>query len=707
MIGDPRPRDNDDSAVDRRWRERANREPEEAQVAEVLREFESAVVAPDGTAYRASACGGEARDGTRRWHGWIEFEDNSGGRTIRTPRETTQRNRTDTAYWASGLTLHYLEGALRRALDPNVIRIRKPRHAAPAFEAPAPDFTSSAGASSAKVQRIRRGTSLAAAIAKPRREVKCVAPPPVPTRSTLDFTSIGGMHGLKEQVRRIVDTIHLHRDDARSYGIVRNGILLYGPPGCGKTFFAQATAGEFALRFLRVPLESTVSKYVGGAPEAIERVFREARARTPCLLLFDEFDAIACRRDEVLTVHEQQMVNALLQQLDVHRDVPGLLIVAATNRFEDLDPAVIREGRFDYKVRIPEPDFDARREILRVLLGNRPHAPGLNTARLARDLEGFTAARIQNLVNEAALLALESGVPIAQRHFRAAYRAQVSVGRYRGTRLGWDDLILSAKTKRKLQSIQKFIENPQLVRRLGIAAPSGILLFGPPGTGKTTIARVLASETEASFFAANAAEIFSKWLGESERQVKDLFARARERVPAIVFIDEIDAVAERRGEAQSAADHARNAVVNTFLAEMDGLDSSTRIFVIGATNRAGLLDEALLRPGRLGEAIEIALPDATDRLALLKLLSKQMHLDPSVVLGDLAAGTEGASGADLKGLCTLAGQHAFVRELESAGAAAAVTGSDFNHALEEVRSRQIWTRREHPIGFGLESAEAR
>jgi transitional endoplasmic reticulum ATPase len=659
-------------------------------VAELFREFESAIVAPDGITYSARACGSEARDGTPRWHGWIEFVDRDSGTTIRTQRETTQRSRTDTAYWANGLTPRYLEGTLQRALNPTIIWIRHSRRPRPTFDAPAPD-------------RISVGDCCSHITAAPKARPVVAQPKPVPAPSPTSFASVGGMSGLKEQIRRIVETIHLHRDRARSYGIIRNGILLYGPPGCGKTFFAQATAGEFGLRFLRVPLESAVTKYIGGAPEAMDRVFREARARTPCLLLFDEFDAIACKRDELVTVQDQQMVNALLEQLDAHREAPGLLIVAATNRFEDLDPAVIRDGRFDYKVRIPEPDFDARREILRVLLNNRPHASGINMARLARDLEGFSAARIQNLVNEAALLALEAGVPIANRHLRAGYRAQTTASRYGGARLGWDDLILPTATKQKLQSIEKFIEKPQLARRLGVTPPSGILLFGPPGTGKTTIARVLASETDASFLAVNAAEIFSKWLGESERQVKELFARAHERLPAIVFLDEIDAVVERRGEALSGADHARNAVVNTFLAEMDGIDASTRIFVIGATNRPELLDEALLRPGRLGETIEIPLPGRIDRLTMLKLFSKKMRLDSSVELEHLATRTEGASGADLRGLCTLAGRNAFLRGLETAEAAPAVTGDDFERALDELRTRPTWTRTGRPIGFRRES----
>jgi transitional endoplasmic reticulum ATPase len=701
-------------------------------MAEVFREFESPIVAPDGATYEARVCGAPARDGTRRWHGWIEFIDSTSGSVIRTPRETTQRNRADTAYWASGLTLHYLEGALDRALHRNVIRIRPSAPGKSAFDGPAPDFARPDQAPSiegpceesqdrpsepsvlrlgplrvryrwlaAEVGSARRTH---AAAAKERKHTAVAKESPDPTPPTPDFSSVGGMNALKNQVRRIVDTIHLHRDEARSYGIVRNGILFYGPPGCGKTFFAQAMAGEFGLHFLRVPLESAVTKYVGGAPEAIERVFHAARRRTPCLLFFDEFDAIACQRDDAGALHEQQMVNALLQQLDAHRDVPGLLIVAATNRFEDLDPAAVRDGRFDYKVRIPEPDFDARREILRVLLDKRPHAGGIKTMRLAHDTEGFSAARIRDLVDQAALLALEEHLPIGQRHFRAAYRAQVAAHRYGGARLDWDGLILPTETKQQLQALQKFIENPQLARQLGVAPPSGLLLFGPPGTGKTTIARVLASETDASFLSVNATEIFSKWMGESERQMKELFARAHERVPAIVFIDEIDAIAERRGEAVSGADHERNAVVNTFLAEMDGIEASARVFVIGATNRIELLDEALLRPGRLGETIEIGLPDAACRLSMLQLFSKRMTLEQSVDLESLAARTEGASGADLRGLCTLAGRNAFVRELDSARTSPAVTGADFERALDELRARQTWMGTARPIGFRQESA---
>lgn len=622
-------------------------------MAEVLVEFQALVVASSGAAYRARACGGEARDGTRRWQGWIEFVPLHGGPTIRTPRETTQPNRSDTAYWAGGLTPVYLKGALRRALDSNWV----------VAGSPTPPLS--------------------------------VSGSPTP----ITFSSVGGMSALKAQVRRIIETIHSQPDQAQRYGIVRNGILLHGPPGCGKTFFAKAMAGEFAYHFLRIPLERAVTRYVGGAPEAIEGVFREAEANLPCLLFFDEFDAVACKRRDAITIHEQQMVNALLQQLDTHREMPGLLIVAATNRFEDLDPAVIREGRFDYKIKIPKPDLEARQEILRVLIKDRPHDPSLDMAGLARDLDGCSASQIRSIVDEAALMALEARAPVDNDHLRMAYRAHSTASRYGGMTLGWDDLILPAETKRKLRLIQKFIENPQLVRDLGVAAPTGILLFGPPGTGKTTIGRVLASETEATFLSVNAADILSKWLGDSERHVKELFTQARDHVPAIIFIDEIDALLEQRGEALSGGDHARNAVVNTFLAEMDGIDAAARIFVIGATNRPELLDPALMRPGRLSEAIEISVPDASGRKALLKQFSKKMRLTRSVDLENLVSQTEGASGADLKGLCTLAGRNAFLRQVEADGTSPAVTMDDFAKAVIELSARESWTAKERVIGF--------
>jgi transitional endoplasmic reticulum ATPase len=660
-------------------------------MGEVLVEFDELVFARDGTAYYARACGDKAPDRARLWHAWIEFAPAVGGTVIRTPRETTQPDKANAERWASGLTSVYLEGALGRALHWGLIAV-EPSHSLTTGR----DALSHAAAPPKSVRKLVRRRRRTRESKHERTSRRTWSPP-------IGFARVGGMEELKSQIRRIVETVHVRQEDARRYGIVRNGILLHGPPGCGKTFFAQAIAEEFGLHFLSVPLETALSKYVSGAPDAIQRLFQEARSKRPCLLFFDEFDAIARKRQDASMHYEQQMVDVLLQHLDTYRETPGLLIVAATNRFEDLDPAVVREGRFDYKVKVTNPDFEARLAILKTLIAGRPHGRQLRLVELAHDLEGLSAAQIRSVVDEAALAALEAGQPIRAEHLRAAYQAHVAASRYGGVPLAWGDLIVPAETKRKLQFIQQFIENPQIVRQLGITPPSGILLSGPPGTGKTTIARVLASESRASFFAISAADIFSKWLGESEQRVKELFTRARAQVPAIIFIDEIDAITERRAESDSAGDRVRNSVVNMFLVEMDGLDSSTRVFVIGATNRPELLDEALLRPGRLGERIDIPLPDAAARKALLKLFTKKMRLAASVDLDRLTAQTEGASGAQLKGLCTLAGRNAFVRALDARGIAPAarevgptVAQDDFEQAWRDLAAT---ARRRLPIGF--------
>ncbi len=522
--------------------------------------------------------------------------------------------------------------------------------------------------------------------------------PPAESPATVDFSKVGGMNALKDQVRRIIAVVHQRRDEAQRYGIGRNGILLYGPPGCGKTFFAEAIAGEFGLKFLRVSLGSMVTKYVGGAPEAIEKVFAEARDNTPCLLFFDEFDSIAGRRDDQGSNHEQQMVNTLLQQIDATRDVAGVVIMAATNRLKEIDPAAIREGRFDYKVKIYRPDFDARREILHVLLRDRPHDDNVDATAMAHAMEGFSAAQVRSVVDGAAMAAMETHAPISPDHLEAALQERIAERRYDGPRLEWNDLILPTEAMRKLQFVERFIENPQLVRELGVDPPTGWLLHGPPGTGKTTIARVLASQTDASFFAVNAADVFSKWFGQSEQRVREIFEQARDNVPAIIFIDEIDSVLGSRAEGGSGGTRAANAVVNTFLAEMDGIAATRRIFVVGATNRPELVDDAALRPGRLSEAIEIGLPDIEGRLALLGLFTRRMKLGEQVDLASIAIAAQGASGADLRGLCTAAGRNAVLRELDSESADPAVTAADFSGALEELFPERAWASTQK-IGF--------
>lgn len=521
----------------------------------------------------------------------------------------------------------------------------------------------------------------------------------VPGKPKYAFADVGGMEKLKDEIRQIMKVIHTERTSARQYKIEKNGILLYGPPGCGKTFFAEAVAGEYGLNFFKVSISSVMSKWIGESAQNISKVFREALGKLPCLIFFDEFDAIAAKRGEIAGHMEyRQLVDSLLQEIDRHHSVEGLVIMAATNHLEDLDKSVIRDGRFDYKVRIEKPDYEARLGILQARLRGRPAETDLDLSRFAKDTEGFSAAQLSLVINDASLAAMEEKRSIGNSHLQQAYKKQLARDRFAGKRLGWDSLILEEGTKSKLQFIEKFIEHPKMVDALGIEAPTGVLLYGPPGTGKTTIARVLASEVEASFYPISASDVYSKWFGESEKKVKEIFEKARDNPPSIIFIDEIDSILSKRGAAESGGEAARNTIINLFLSEMDGISDNRGVFVVGATNRAELLDEAALRPGRLSEKIEIKLPASEQRLQMLGLFTRKMRLAEDVRLEELSKLAENFSGADLEGLCGLAGRNALMRTLSQAETPSIQMG-DFLKALEEVKPKVAEKKR---IGFSQE-----
>jgi transitional endoplasmic reticulum ATPase len=489
------------------------------------------------------------------------------------------------------------------------------------------------------------------------------------------FADLGGMRQLKEEIKKTMNIVLLEKEKARKYGIEKNGILLYGPAGCGKSFVAEAIAGEFKLSFVRAGLASVY-------PGWIEKTFEDALLQLPCLLFFDEFESIAAQRGKVAHFFEEQkLVNAFLQEFDNYRRFPGLVIAAATNNPDALDKAATREGRFDYKIKIQKPDFDARMEILQVKLKGRPVTEDIEYASLATKTEGFSTAKLARVVNEAAIAALEEDRRISNRHLSKALEAEAAQNKFEGKKKTWDDLILNEKTKRELQVIGRLIENPDQAKGMGVDSPSGVLLYGPPGTGKTTIGRVLASQLNASFYLVTPADVYSKWLGESEEKVREIFEKARANKPSIIFLDEIDALLTERSDGGSGS-HWANTIVSLFLMEMDGLNSEPGVLVIGATNRHDLLDEALLRPGRLSEKIEIPLPSEKEREALFKLFTKKMKLDDAVRFDALAKDTDGSTGADIEDVCNHAGRSAFMRVVERGGEPV-VSHSDFEHSLVE------------------------
>ena len=504
------------------------------------------------------------------------------------------------------------------------------------------------------------------------------------------FEDVGGMDELKQEVRDTVGLMLEHPEDAERYGIEWNGILLHGPPGVGKTFFAGAIAGEYRLSFIHVSTGDLVAGIVGQSARNIDKAFETALQNLPCLLFFDEFDSVAQRRDNTPDQESRRTVNQLLTSLEAHREERGLLVMAATNSIQHLDPAVIRPGRFDRHIRIDLPDAEARRAIFRTELDDRPVAAEIDLDALVQRTEGMTPAAIEKIVDMAALDVFREASHTGQNLELDSEHLLSAIERYGGEdrptveHWTWDSLILPPAIKAQLQQLQAVIEDPESARRFGVDPPTGLLLAGPPGTGKTTVAKVLAAQARCSFYPISGADVMSKWVGESERNIRQLFERARENRPSIIFIDEIDAIAGRRGEVQVHDTH-----VNQLLAEIDGVAGQRGVFIIGATNRPDQLDPAMLRGGRLSRTIVLGLPDEAGRLAMLRLHTARMPT-VAVRLEELARETEGLSPADLKALCQEAALAAMARTAGGTGngaeAASAVTHEDFTEALERLRA---------------------
>jgi SpoVK/Ycf46/Vps4 family AAA+-type ATPase len=509
------------------------------------------------------------------------------------------------------------------------------------------------------------------------------------------FAQVGGMDALKAELRDTVGLLLAFAGEADVYRLSWNGILLHGPPGVGKSFLAKATAGEFGLALLHVATGDLVSAYSGGSAANVERVFRAAAANIPCLLFFDEFDSVAQRRDDWPDQEARRTVNQLLQSLETYRPVRELVVMAATNDLEGLDPAVIRPGRFDRHVRVDLPDQAARASILAAQLRGRPAAARLDLDELAERTEGLTPAALAQVVEAAALDAFRAAslsghvVELTTDHLLRALERRGGSDRPTVEHWSWDQLVLPEDVKEELREIQALVEDPERGRAYGLGPPSGLLLTGPPGTGKTTIARVLAAQARCSFYPVSGADVTSKWLGESERAIQRLFERARANRPAIVFLDEIDAIAGRRDEPDSYGPQ-----VNELLEELDGVAGRSGVLVIGATNRPDRLDPAILRGGRLARTIQIPLPDPAGRRRLLELMTERMPL-VAVDLDHLVERTEGWSGADLRALCQQAALNGLVRDRRAitnhrpglAELPPAVLTTDFDEAFSELGRR--------------------
>ncbi|RLJ07543.1 MAG: hypothetical protein DRP16_03250 [Candidatus Aenigmatarchaeota archaeon] len=521
---------------------------------------------------------------------------------------------------------------------------------------------------------------------------------------TITYEDIGGLHDAIQKIREMVELPLRHPELFTRLGIEPpKGVLLYGPPGTGKTLLAKAVANESGASFFSINGPEIMSKWYGQSEENLRKVFEEAEKNAPAVIFIDEIDAIAPKREEVSGEVERRVVSQILTLMDGLKSRGKVIVIAATNRPNALDPALRRPGRFDREIEIGVPDQKGRKEILQIHTRNMPLEDDVSLEWLASVTYGFVGADLEALCKEAAMLALRRVLPqiswkkeeelppevleklrVTKRDFENALKiVEPSAMRevlVEVPKVRWKDIGGLENVKKTLQEIVEWpLKHPDSFKRLGIKPPKGILLYGPPGTGKTLLAKAVANESDANFISIKGPEVFSKWVGESEKHIREIFKKARQVAPTVIFFDEIDSLAPARGI--SAGTRVNENVVSQILTEMSGLEELHNVVVIAATNRPDILDPALLRPGRFDRQIFVPAPDEKARLEILKVHTRDMPLSKDVNLKKLAKETEGCSGADLEALVREAGLEALRKSFR----AKAVTKKDFENALKKIR----------------------
>ncbi|MFA5931247.1 MAG: CDC48 family AAA ATPase [archaeon] len=490
------------------------------------------------------------------------------------------------------------------------------------------------------------------------------------------YEDIGGLGEQVKKVREMVELPMKHPELFQKLGIVPpKGILLYGPPGTGKTLLAKAVANEAQVHFISISAPEIMGKFVGEAEERVRNIFKDAQENAPSIIFIDEIDSIAPKRDEVVGEVERRVVAQLLSLMDGLEGRGEVIVMAATNRVNSIDEALRRPGRFDREIEFTVPDKKSREQILNIHTRGMPLvAEGIekvDLAYFASLTHGFVGADLQALAKEAAMKALRRYLPkidleeetippevlenlkITQADFVEGLKdVQPSALREVAIEIPnihWNQIGALEEVKQELkQAVEWPIKNPLAFKEMGISPPKGILLYGPPGTGKTLLAKAIATESEANFISIKGPELLSMWGGEAERGVRKIFKKARQVSPCIVFFDELDAIAPRRGT--DSGNNVTERMVNQLLTELDGVESLTDVVFIAATNRPDLIDPALLRPGRIDKLIIVPAPNDEAREAILKVHTKNVKLDKNVSIKELAKVTKGFSGADLEGL---------------------------------------------------------
>ena len=541
------------------------------------------------------------------------------------------------------------------------------------------------------------------------------------------YEDIGGLHEEVQKVREIIELPLRHPELFVRLGVeAPKGVLLHGPPGTGKTLLAKAVANESNANFYTIGGPEIVSKFYGESEERLREIFKQAQENAPSIIMIDEIDSIAPKREEVTGDVEKRIVAQLLSLMDGMAARGKVVVIGITNRVNALDPALRRPGRFDREIEIGVPGRAARLEVLQIHTRGMPLEKEVNLESLADRTHGFVGADLEALCKEAAMRALRRILPevdleaesipatvlsklvVGMKDFEEALKdIQPSALRevlVEVPNARWSDIGGLEDVKSELQQAVEWpLKYPELFEKTGAKPPKGILLYGPPGTGKTMLAKALANESEANFISIKGPELLSKWVGESESGVREIFRKAKQAAPTVVFFDEVDSIAPVRGSGMGDS-NVTERVVSQLLTELDGLEELQRVFVLAASNRPDIVDPALLRPGRFDRVLKVPSPDKKARLEILKLHTAHNPLAPEVDLERIAERTDGYSGADLAGVASTAvmiaieahvSKYKTPEEVAKHTGEIKVTAKDFDKALEKTKPSGQETKKDY------------
>jgi transitional endoplasmic reticulum ATPase len=539
----------------------------------------------------------------------------------------------------------------------------------------------------------------------------------------ITYDELGGLKNEVQKIREMVELPMRHPELFEKIGVeAPKGVLLYGPPGTGKTLLAKAVAGETNAHFISLSGPEIMGKYYGESEERIRDIFKQAEENSPSIIFIDEIDSIAPKRDEVSGELEKRIVSQLLTLMDGMKSRGKVVVIAATNRPDSIDPALRRPGRLDREIEIGIPDDEGRFDILSIHTRGMPIDEKVDLKQISKITHGFVGADLEVLSKEAAMRSLRRILPeidldeekisteilqkiqVTGEDFRDALK-EVKPSALREVQVqipnvSWDDVGGLAGLKEELrEAVEWPIKHKEAFDFVDVETPKGILLHGPPGTGKTLIAKALAKMTESNFISIKGPELLSKWVGESEKGVREIFRKARQAAPCIIFLDEVDALVPRRGSGGSGS-HVTENVVSQILTEIDGLEELHDVLIIGATNRLDIVDEALLRPGRFDRIIEVPNPDSKGREQIFKIHTRKKPLADDVNISKLVGLTDGFNGAEIAAVANRAATTALKRYVDGKSEnikEIKVSQQDLLDAIDKVKPRKTESSMTHSI----------